>query len=120
MNPTRYVMRASLAAAALAAGAALAQSPVLTDVSLAPPESRDSMGAVLLEEQMVLAQRKQFGQRTTPAEVQAIGREVIRKTIEEAQARGEDGPNTRALGGSPSREPAIEVVPGTRASKPPR
>lgn len=118
MKPIRLVMRASLLAAALAAGGAWAQMPVLTDVSMAPPEYRESVGAVLLEDQMVLAQRAKFGQRSTPAEVQAIGREVLRKTMAEAEARGEDGPNTRALGAPPAREPAIEVVPGTRALKP--
>lgn len=111
------VIRASFLAGALAAGSAFAQMPVITDVSLAPPEYRESMGAVLLEDQMVLAQRQKFGQRTTPAEVQAIGREVIRKTIAEAQARGDEGPNTRALGGPPRNVPAIEA-PAPRAIKP--
>src|SRR5687768_13802590 len=110
------VIRASLLAAALAAGNAFAQGPVVTDVSLAPPEYRESMGAVLLEDQMVIAQRQKFGQRTTPAEVQAIGREVIRKTIAQAQARGEEGPNTRALGGPPSSTPPVEA-PAPRAVK---
>ena len=111
MNPIRFAMRSSLLAAGLLAAGAMAQSPVVTDVSMAPPEHRESVGAVLLEDQMVLAQRQKFGQRTTPAEVQAIGREVIRKTLAEAEARG-DGPNTRALGGPPAREPGIQVVPG--------
>ena len=116
MNPIASRVRAtSLWAAGLVAGSAMAQMPVLTDVALAPPEYRESVGAVLLEDSMVLAQRKKFGQRSTPAEVQAIGREVIRKTIAEAQARGEAAPNTRALGGPPS---APIQAPPDRADKP--
>ena len=108
------VVRGSLIAAGLVAASAFAQMPVLTDVALAPPEYRESMGAVLLEESMVLAQRKQFGQRTTPAEVQAIGREVIRKTLAEAQARGSGAPNTRAMGASPApvEAPPDQARPG--------
>ena len=115
MNRIPSRMRGSILAAALVAGSAWSQMPVITDVALAPPEYRESVGAVLLEDSMVLAQRKQFGQRSTPAEVQAIGREIIRKTLAEAQARGEPVPSTRALGGPPA-EP-IEAPPN-RADKP--
>ena len=108
------VVRTSLFAAGLMAASAFAQTPVITDVSLAPAEYRESMGAVLLEDQMVLAQRQKFGQRTTPAEVQAIGREVIRKTIAQAQSRAEEGPNTRALGGAPTPRPVEAPAPGVR------
>ena len=115
MNRIASRVRGSLWAAGLVTGSAFAQMPVITDVALAPPEYRESVGAVLLEDSMVLAQRKQFGQRSTPAEVQAIGREVIRKTMLEAQARGETGPNTRALGGPPA---APTEAPPWRADKP--
>jgi hypothetical protein len=115
MNRNASWVRRSLWSAGLVAGSALAQSPVITDVALAPPEYRESVGAVVMEDSMVLAQRKKFPQRSTPAEVQAIGREVIRKTMAEAQARGEPVPNTRALGGSPG---APTEAPPTRADKP--
>lgn len=117
MNRIAPWVRRSLWAAGLVAGSAAAQlqAPVITDVALAPPEYRESVGAVLMEDSMVMAQRKKFPQRSTPAEVQAIGREVIRKTMAEAQARGESVPNTRALGGSPGLP---TEAPPTRADKP--
>ena len=98
-------VRGSLIAAVCAAGAAHAQSPAaMTDVNFAPAEDRDSVGAVLFEDSMVRAQRARFGQRSTPADVQAIGREVMRKTMLAAGDR-QEGPDTRTLGGPPEAAP---------------
>jgi hypothetical protein len=96
-------MRGGLMAAAWAAGSAFAQPtpPVMTDTTYAPAEERDSVGAVLLEENMVVAQRREFGTRSTPRDVQAVGRGVMQATLAAARAQG-NGPDTRALGGPPS------------------
>lgn len=106
-------VRGSLIAAMLAAsaaGSALAQvSPVVfTDAGAMPAEERDSMGAVLMEDSPVRAQRQTFGQRNTAREVQAIGQGVMRATLAAARAQ-EEGPNTRALGGPP--EPGERIAP---------
>jgi membrane protein involved in colicin uptake len=78
----RNVMRAGIAFAAFVAGGAFAQSktPVMTDVMMAPAEERSSIGAVMIETDMVIAQREAFGARYTPAYVAAIGRDVLRAT----------------------------------------
>lgn len=75
------VMRSGLAAAGLAAGAALAQpvTPVQTDVGPPPAEERDSVGAVVLGNSMVRAQREAFGGRYTPTRVSDVGRGVMRR-----------------------------------------
>ena len=53
---------------------------------------------------MVIAQRRAFGTRSTPQEVQAIGRGVMEATV--AAARAQDGgPDTSALGGPPEATP---------------
>jgi hypothetical protein len=78
-------------AAALAAGHAAAQSSppaaagtpaVITDVGPAPAHERDSMGAIVLEESPVRAQRdRDFEQGTTPrARTATVGRNVLRAT----------------------------------------
>ncbi|HEY8049028.1 MAG TPA: hypothetical protein VIE63_07635 [Ramlibacter sp.] len=111
-------VRGSLIAVVLGAGSACAFAqeatpPVMTDVNYAPAEDRDSVGAVLLESNMVLAQRREFGSRSTPDEVQAIGRGVIEATLAAARVR-ESGPDTRALGGAP--EPGASRVIKPRSS----
>lgn len=78
------VMRSGLAAAGLAAGAALAQpvtpvTPVQTDAGPPPAEERDSVGAVVLGNSMVRAQREAFGGRYTPTRVSDVGRGVMRR-----------------------------------------
>jgi len=111
MKTTAWV-RGSLIAAMCASGAAFAQVPtadtpnaVITDVGLPPAEERDSVGAVLLETSMVPAQRKAFGVRSTPAEVQAIGEGVMRATLAAARAKDIQGPDTHELGGPPAKAP---------------
>ena len=113
------VVRGSLIAALFAVGSAYAQEqaalvvntpPVMTDVSYAPAEDRDSVGAVLVESQMVVAQQRQFGTRSTPDQVAAIGRGVMEATLAAARTRGE-GPDTRALGAPPERKPLRGVTP---------
>ena len=113
MNSHLEAARGSLIAAVLwTAGSAFAQvtPPVMTDTTYAPAEDRDSVGAVVLEENMVLAQRRAFGQRSTPQEVAAIGRGVMQATIAAARAQ-EHGPATRALGGPPSTKWRPNVRP---------
>ncbi|HUR88946.1 MAG TPA: hypothetical protein VMZ74_07665 [Ramlibacter sp.] len=96
-------MRYLLIAAVCATTSAFAQvtPAVMTDTNYAPAEDRSSVGAVLLESQMVIAQRRAFGTRSTPDEVQAIGRGVMQATLAAAQAQ-DMGPDTRALGGPPA------------------
>lgn len=91
------VMRSGVAAAVLAAGGALAQSltPVQTDVGPPPAEERDSVGAVVLENSMVRAQRQAVTGHFTQTRVSSIGRDVSRKqraarTKEELQQQRED------------------------------
>ena len=107
------VVRGSLIAVLCGLGSAFAQEvtpPVVTDVSYAPAEDRDSVGAVLVESQMVLAQRREFGTRSTPEEVAAIGRGVVQATLAAARAQG-DGPDTHALGAGPEPRPLRDVTP---------
>lgn len=91
------VMRIGLAAAGLAAGGALAQAltPVQTDTGPPPAEERDSMGAVVLENSMVRAQRQAFPGHFTRTRVTSVGRNVARaqraeRTKEELQQQREE------------------------------
>ena len=91
------VMRIGLAAAGLAAGGALAQAltPVQTDVAPLPAEDRDSVGAVVLENSMVRAQRQAFAGHYTRTRVTSVGRNVTRmeraaRTKEELQQQREE------------------------------
>ena len=103
MNKIDAVRGSLIAAALWAAGSAFAQvtPAVMTDTTYAPAEDRDSVGAVLVEDKMVLAQRREFGERSTPQEVAAIGRGVMEATFAAAQAQ-DTGPDTRALGAPPA------------------
>jgi len=79
------VARAALAAAWFAAAGAFAQGPVPTppvmnDVNLPPAEDRDSLGAIVLENSMVRAQREAFAARHASLRVSAVGRGTIRTT----------------------------------------
>ena len=114
------LVRGSLIAALCGLSSAFAQQatppvemtpPVMTDVSYAPAEDRDSVGAVLVESQMVLAQRREFGTRSTPQEVAAIGRGVVEATLAAAREQGA-GPDTHALGAGPEARPLRDVTPG--------
>lgn len=93
------LMRMAAFAAALAAGAAAAQSTapttieapaVVTDVGPAPAHERNSIGAIVLEESPVRAQRdRDFEQRATPrARATTVGRSVLRSTTK-AKARAD-------------------------------
>ncbi len=71
--------------------------PVLTDAGPAPAQERDSVGAVVLENSMVLAQRRNaFEHASTRTGVASVGRGVLRATMraqrqsELAQAREEE------------------------------
>lgn len=86
-------------AAVLAAGPAAAQSSpptaaegpaVVTDVGPPPAQERDSMGAIVLEESPVRAQRdRDFEQGTAPKpRASKVGREILRSTTK-AKARAE-------------------------------
>ena len=106
-------VRGSLIAVVLGAGSAFAQEvtpPVMTDVTYAPAEDRDSVGAVLLESNMVLAQQRAFGKRSTPEQVAAIGRGVMQATLAAARMQ-QSGPDTRALGAPPEPKSHRGVKP---------
>ncbi len=114
------LVRGSLIAALCAVGSAYAQEatppvemtpPVMTDTSYAPAEDRDSVGAVLVESQMVLAQRREFGTRSTPEDVAAIGRGVVEATLEAAREQRGEGPDTHALGAPPAPRTLRDVTP---------
>lgn len=79
----RVVMRTGLAAALLAAGGAFAQNStplVMNDVTLPPAEERDSLGAIVLENSMVRAQREVFAARHTSLRLATVGRGANRVT----------------------------------------
>jgi hypothetical protein len=90
-NPV--LLRADLLAATLGAGSVLAQtvpspspaptsvSPVVSDVGPRPAEDRSSVGAVVLENSMVRAQREHaFEHSARRTGVATIGRGVLRAT----------------------------------------
>lgn len=95
----RLVTRPFFVALALAAaGGAFAQSPttpsviadppVMNDVAPLPAENRDSLGAIVLENSMVRAQRQAFGARRTSMRVADVARGATRAT-RSAQTREE-------------------------------
>jgi hypothetical protein len=105
-------MQAAVLAAVLGAGGALAQnmpaeraSPgkpgaVVTDVGPAPAEERNSVGAIVLENSPVRAQRENgFARASAHTGVASVGRGVLRATMkaqheaETAQAREDDAVN---------------------------
>lgn len=90
-NP--ILLRAALVVATLGAGSVLAQTvpspspvptgatPVVSDVGPRPAEDRSSVGAVVLENSMVRAQREHaFEQSAKRTGVATIGRGVLRAT----------------------------------------
>lgn len=91
-------MRLAVVAAALAAGGAFAQtapsaaptgpSPVVSDVGPPPAHERNSMGAIVLDESLVRAQRDRDFERTSARTgVASVGRGAIRETMKiKAQA----------------------------------
>lgn len=97
-------MRLALLVAALGPGVAFAQnspapapthpSPVVSDVGPPPAQERSSMGAIVLDESLVRAQRDRDFERTSERTgVASVGRGAIRETMksrakaELAQAR---------------------------------
>lgn len=95
-------MRIAALAAALGAGGVLAQTapapadpaPVVSDVGPAPAHERSSMGAIVLDDSLVRAQRDRDFERTSARTgVASVGRGVMRETLkartreELAQAR---------------------------------
>lgn len=91
----QILLRAAVVAAALGAGNVLAQtvpspkpaatsvSPVVSDVGPRPAEDRSSLGAVVLENSMVRAQREHaFERSATRTGVASIGRGVLRATMQ--------------------------------------
>jgi methenyltetrahydromethanopterin cyclohydrolase len=83
-----------LATAVLGAGAALAQvqpqPPVMTDTAPLPASERSSLGAVIMMDQPVLAQREamQAAQERTSVDTRALGAGPAR-IMREAQTRDE-------------------------------
>jgi hypothetical protein len=108
----RTVMRPALApvvAIALVGGSAFAQSanpsvtspsvittpPVMNDTMPLPAEDRESLGAVVLENSMVRAQREAFAAHRTSLSVANVGRRVDRvqhkaQTKQERQQQRDD------------------------------
>ena len=93
------LIRMAALAAVMAAGAAAAQSTaptaieapaVVSDVGPSPAHERNSIGAVVLEESPVRAQRdRDFEQRPAPrARASTVGRGVMRSTMK-AKTRAE-------------------------------
>lgn len=91
------LLRAAVVAAALGAGSVLAQtvpspspspaptitSPVVSDVGPRPAEDRSSVGAVVLEDSMVRAQRERaFEDSARRTGVTSLGRGALRATRE--------------------------------------
>ena len=93
-------MRLALVAATLGAGVAFAQtsqapapapndpSPVVSDVGPAPAHERHSMGAIVLDESLVRAQRdRDFERDSSRTGVASVGRGAVRETMKsKAQA----------------------------------
>lgn len=89
-------MRLALLAAAVAAGGAFAQnlaaptdpSPVVSDVGPPPAHERNSMGAIVLDDSLVRAQRdRDFERASSRTGVVSVGRGAIRETMKlKAQA----------------------------------
>lgn len=91
-------MRLALLAAAVAAGGAFAQnspvaaptdpSPVVSDVGPPPAHERSSMGAIVLDDSLVRAQRdRDFERASSRTGVVSVGRGAIRETMKlKAQA----------------------------------
>jgi hypothetical protein len=95
-----------LAAAFAAAPAAFAQSSptpaVMSDAQPLPAQDRESMGAILLEDSPVIAQRTAFEQSSARAyAVAERAREIIRAQVRTELAAGRDDP-TRTMGGPPA------------------
>jgi hypothetical protein len=105
----RTVTRPIFALALAAAGSAFAQStspsvttpsvmaspPVMNDTTPLPAEERDSLGAIVLENSMVRAQRQAFAARHTSVRVANVGRGLARtqrkaQTKEELQQQHDD------------------------------
>lgn len=94
------LMRCAALAAALGAGSVLAQttpsttdggivSPVVTDVGPAPAQERESLGAIILENSLVRAQRRNaFERASSRTGVASVGRGVLRATLQ-AQRKAE-------------------------------
>ena len=86
------LMRGVALAAALGAGGVLAQTrpavtdsgltpPVVTDVGPAPAQERNSLGAIVLENSLVRAQRQNaFERASSRTGVTSVGRGVLRAT----------------------------------------
>ena len=92
------LMRSAVLAAALGACGVFAQTrPSATDTGPAPAQERDSIGAVVLDNSMVLAQRRNaFERASMRTGVASVGRGVLGATLraqrkaELAQAREEE------------------------------
>jgi hypothetical protein len=115
------VIRTGALIAVLAAGGVLAQTDsqaptqpepaVLTDVAPLPAEDRDSIGAVVLGNSMVRAQREAFRGSYTATSVSSVGRDAARaaraaRTKEELkQQREEDAIRLHEMGAGALTQP---------------
>ncbi|MDB5956283.1 hypothetical protein [Ramlibacter sp.] len=102
-----YVAVAGVLATAFMAGGAYAQDThplpdTMTDTAPTPASDRDSLGAVIMMDQPVLAQRQQMlqAQERTAVDTRTLGAgpaRVIRETFEQQRAREA----TQSQGGTP-------------------
>lgn len=85
-------MRLAIVVAALGAGGAMAQTapapaptdpaPVVSDVGPAPAQERNSMGAIVLDESLVRAQRdRDFERSSVRTGVASVGRGAVRQAM---------------------------------------
>jgi hypothetical protein len=106
MQSSRFIRSAAVVLAAGACAAALAQTTptpnVMVDTAPLPATERNSIGAVIMEDSMVIAQREHYQRVAVARDYRNIGREATRITLDEqrkadlAAARAAEA--TRALG----------------------
>lgn len=87
MQSSRFLRSAAVVLAAGACAAAMAQSaptpPVMTDTAPLPASDRNSIGAIIMEDSMVIAQREHFQRVAVARDYRLIGREATRITLDE-------------------------------------
>ena len=100
-------MAGTVAGPAAWAQATMPTPAVMTDTAPLPAQERQSLGAIVMEDSMVIAQRQAFpgaAQRTSfaIAERQRMNRDQLRRDAELAEARAAEA--TKVLGGSAAQD----------------
>jgi hypothetical protein len=93
-------------AAGVGAGAALAETtaptpPVMTDVAPLPAEDRNSIGAVVLEDSMVIAQRDHYQRTGAQIGLARLGPQ-LRAQFESMLAESRNRARTSEMGSGPA------------------